>query len=157
MIRMKKSLALLLVLCLAATVAGCGKADSFTTDLSAFYGDITADEGFPMMMEIDEDIAENFYPGLAAIERKQTVLYTAAISATPCEIAMVEVADPADAKAVEEIFQARIDAQVAGGAWYPDTIAGWENNAVIVTRGGCVCLFVVDPSLGDPAAAFNAL
>ena len=149
--------ALLLALCLIATLAGCGKADSFTTDLTAFYGQITADEGFPMMMEIDEDVAENFYPGLTAIQREQTVLYTAAISATPCEIAMVEVADDADAKAVEEIFQARIDAQVAGGAWYPETIEGWEKNAVIVTRGNCVCLFVVDPSLGDPAAAFNAL
>lgn len=155
--KMDRFAALLLALCLIAALASCGKADSFTTDLTAFYGQITADEGFPMMMEIDEDIAENFYPGLAAIERKQTVLYTAAISATPCEIAMVEVADPADAKAVEGIFQARIDAQVAGGAWYPDTIEGWEKNAVIVTRGSCVCLFVVDPSLGDPAAAFNAL
>ena len=155
--KIKTPVALLLALCLMAALAGCGKADGFTTDLTAFYSQITADEGFPMMMEIPEDAAENFYPGLTEIQRKQTVLYTAAISATPCEIAMVEVADAADAKAVEEIFQARIDAQVAGGAWYPDTIEGWEKNARIVARDGCVCLFVVDPALGDPAADFNAL
>lgn len=155
---MKRLTALLLILCAALALTGCGSKsdDAFTTDLAAFYDGLVTDD-FPMMMELPEDMIEGFYPGLTEIERTQTVLYAPAISAVACEIAMVEVADAADVDAVKDIFQARIDAQVAGGAWYPETIEQWENNAQIVVRGNCVCLFVVPEELGSPADAFNAL
>ena len=43
---------------------------------------------------------------------------------------MVEVANADDVETVKTIFQTRIDDQVAGGAWYPETIAQWEDRAL---------------------------
>ena len=156
---MKKLILLLLVLSMTLSLTACGggkSSDDFTTDLAAFYEGLVTDD-FPMMMALDEDMIEGFYPGLSEIKRTQTVLYMPAISATACEIAMVEVANSADVDAVKDIFQARIDTQIDGGAWYPATIEQWQNNAQIVVRGNCVCLFVVPAELGSPADAFNSL
>ena len=155
---MKRMVSLLLALGLVLALTACGgkQKDAFTTDLAAFY-ESQVNENFPMMMELTDDMIDGIYPGLTDVARSQTVLYIAAISATPCEIAMVEVANPGDVDTVKDIFQARIDSQVAGGAWYPDTIEQWQKNAQIVVRGSCVCLFVVSPELGSPAEDFNAL
>ena len=155
---MKRTVSLLLALCLVLALTACGgsRKNAFTTDLAAFY-ESQVTEDFPMMMEVTDDLIEGIYPGLGDVERSQTVLYIAAISAAPCELAMVEVANPGDVDTVKDIFQARIDSQIAGGAWYPDTIEQWQKNARIVVRGSCVCLFVVPDGLGSPADAFNAL
>ena len=161
---MKKLTSLILALCMMLGLSACGggnkDADSgtFSTDLAAFYETIFADEAeAPAMMELEEDLMSNFYPGLAEVERVQTVIYTALISAVACEVAMVEVANADDVETVKNIFQARIDAQVDGGAWYPDTIDQWANNSEIVVRDNYVCLFVTPDGLESPAAAFNAL
>ena len=153
---LKKTGILLLALCLTLTAAACGGKDDFTTDLAAFYESLDK-ESYPMMMELTGELAEAAYPGLEAVSREQTVLYGAAISATACEIAMVEVSDPKDVETVERIFQERVDAQIAGGAWYPETIEQWQKNAQIVTRGRCVCLFVAPDDAPSPAEAFMAL
>ena len=155
---MKRTVSMLLALCLVLTLTACGgkQKDAFSTDLAAFYESQVNDE-FPMMMELTDDMIEGIYPGLTDVARAQTVLYIAAISAAPCELAMVEVANADDVDTVKDIFQARIDSQVAGGAWYPETIEQWQKNAQIVVRGNCVCLFVVPPELGAPADAFNDL
>ena len=152
---MKRTVSLLLALCLVLALTACG-GKTFSTDLAAFYETQVTDQ-FPMMMELADDMIDGIYPGLTDVARAQTVLYIAAISAVPCEIAMVEVANPGDVDTVKDIFQARIDSQVSGGAWYPDTIEQWQKNAQIVVRGNCVCLFVVLPELGSPVDDFNAL
>ena len=152
---MKRLFAFLLALCLVLGLASCGgKKDGFSLDLAAFYDEVTG-EDFPMMMELSDEMVEGIYPGLGAIERKQSVLYSAAVSFTPCEIAMVEVADAKDVEAVQAIFQKRIDDQVAGGAWYPESIEGWKNGSEIVTRDNYVCLFVTPEDLPSPAEAFK--
>lgn len=100
-----------------------------------------------MMMEIDEAMMDAFYPGLSGIERRQTVMYCAAVSATAAEAALVEVADAKDVEAVKAIFQARVDYQVGtgdapGGAWYPETIRAWDECSRIVSSGNYVMLIV---------------
>jgi len=135
--------------------------DAFSPDLTAFSETLFQGDEAPMMIPVDETMMEDVYPGLAAVERKQTVLLTAAISATAAEAAMVEVANAADVETVKNIFQARIDAQVGtdtelGGAWYPATIESWKQNSQIVTKGNCVCLFVGDDK-DEMVAAFEAL
>ena len=65
------------------------------------------------------------------------MLKTAAITSVPCEFALVELEDAASAQAVAEIFQARIDAQINGGAFYPMTVEGWQK-AEIITQGAVV-------------------
>lgn len=128
-------------------------------DLAAFYEEIMASggENAPAMMELTGESLDNYYPGLSDVKTNQRVVYMPMISAVACEIAMVECADPADADTVKAIFQTRIDAQVDGGAWYPDTIEGWKNNAKIVTNGSYVALFVIPEGLMDAASAFNGL
>lgn len=131
-------------------------------DLSALYNAImesAGEDNAPFMSELTDDYVENIYPGLSEISLKQQVLYTAAISAVACEISMVECDDAADVEKVKEIFQARIDSQVDGGAWYPETIEKWEQDAKIVVNGNCVGLFVIgeDSGMMDGAAEFAKL
>ena len=95
-----------------------------------------------MMMPMEGEMLDAAYEGLSAIETKQLVVYAPAISAVAMEFAFAEVADAADVETVQNIFQARIDAQVDGGAWYPATIEQWEKNSEIVTIDNYVCLFV---------------
>jgi len=93
---------------------------SFSKDLTAFYNEImaAAEEG-PFMMDLaaDPEMLEVMYPGLGAVETKQLVVASPAMSAVAIEFAFAEVANAADVETVKGIFQARIDAQVAGGAW----------------------------------------
>lgn len=148
-------LSLLAALCLTLSLAGCGGgAQEVHIDLDAFYATVAEQADFPMMTAVDSGMMDGFYPGLSQIQRMQTVIYTAAISATACEIALVEVADADDVSQVERIFQARVDAQVAGGAWYPDTIQTWQTRSQILVRGNYVALFVTPEELVSPADAF---
>jgi hypothetical protein len=159
---MKKMIAVALAAVLALSLTACGTkggevTSTFSADLTAFYDTLFQGDDAPMMMAIEDDeTLEYLYPGLTAIERTQTVVYTAAISAVAAEAAMVEVTNADDVEAVQAIFQARIDAQVDGGAWYPETMENWENNSKIVTEGNYVCLFVGD-DVENMAASFSAL
>ena len=110
----------------------------------------------PSMMALEGDMLAQAYPGLADIETKQCLVYAPMITAVAYEIALVEVADAADVQTVQDIFQARIDSQVEGGAFYPGTVEAWQNGSEIVVRGNCVCLFV-GAEKDDMVAAFNAL
>ena len=76
-------------------------------------------------------------------------------------MALVEVENAEDVETVEGIFQARIDYQVGdennpGGAWYPETIRGWEENSRIVSNGNYVMMAVGDGAK-DAVESFNAL
>jgi len=103
-----------------------------------------------MMMEIDgNDLIDTYYPGLSQVERKQTVIFGAAISATAAEAALIEVANTKDVGVVRSLFQSRINYQVGdgdepGGAWYPQTTEAWRNNSRVVSRGNYVMLIVSD-------------
>lgn len=126
-------------------------------DLASFYNDIMASggESTPAMMEVTGEYLDSFYPGLSQKTFNQCVVYTPMISAVACEVAMVECTSASDVEEVKTIFQTRIDNQVAGGAWYPDTIAGWQNNAKIVVKGNYVALFVIPEGLMDAATEFG--
>ena len=134
-----------------------------SVDLKAFYEEImaSAGENAPFMMDVVTDLGaegiEMLYPGLGAIAANQQVLYMPAMSAVACEIAMIECANAADVEAVKAIFQARIDAQVDGGAWYPETIEGWKNNSDIVVNGNYVAMFVIPEGMMDAASEFGKL
>ena len=152
---MKKLTALLLALVMTLALAACGgEKTQEAPDLNTVYEDFIAslDEA-PMMMDVTDDVVETFYPGFSAIEFKQSVLVTAAISAVAYEIAMVECADSADVETVQGIFQSRIDSQVDGGAMYPATAEAWEG-AEILTSGNVVALIVAGQ---DQAAAVETI
>ncbi len=155
------ALASALVLCMAAcgnsgSSSGSSGSAEFSVDLETFYSD-NATEDFPAVESPADDMLESLYPGISDIERVQTVIKVPMMTSVAFEAAMVEVADAGDVAAMQDIFQARIDAQVDGGAFYPETIEQWQNASQIVTRGNYVCLFVVPEEYGDLAGAFNAL
>ena len=102
------------------------------------------------------DMLEMYYPGLAALNPAQVHVYLPMMSAVAYEVALVEVANASDVDAVKAVLQARIDAQVNGGAWYPETIEGWKNNSRIVTNGNYV-MMVAASDFQAYIDAFNAL
>lgn len=135
-------------------------------DLTAFYNTLREESVWPELMNLadsedEKEMLETTYPGLTEISTSQCGVYIAAISAVAAELALVEVADAEDVPAVEAIFQARVDYQVGddanpGGAWYPETIENWKQNARIASNGRCVML-VVWENADDVVEQFNAL
>ena len=123
--------------------------------LSDFYADISSRYELPSMMEVPSDVVADVYPGLESLSLNQQVLYMAAITSVASEIAIVEAADADTAAQAAAIFQARIDSQVSGGAFYPETVENWENYSQVVTCGNFV-LLVVNPSCAEIAADFEA-
>lgn len=131
-------------------------------DLAAFYETLSTDPDLPAMMQAVGEVLDSFYPGLSDVAANQCLVYTAMISASVGEIALVEVRDAGDVQKVKDIFQARIDYQVGddqnpGGAWYPDTIEGWKTGSRIVSNGNYVMMAATYEKTDDIVAAFNAL
>ena len=147
-------LALTMVFALVASASNGGQSQTEAPDLQAYYDDFLASLGdnAPMMMAIEGDMLESAYPGLSDYTLKQSVLQMAGISAVAFEMALVETESEEDAQAVEEIFQARVDSQIQGGAMYPATIEAWENASVLVE--GCVVALIVAGE--DQTAAVDA-
>lgn len=127
-----------------------------TISLSAFYSSLGGYEGMAGMQAVEGDFLNNFYPGLSGISTNQRVIYMPMMTSQAVEIAIVEVSDPSQVASVKAIFQQRINDQVAGGAWYPETIEGWQNNAKIVSNGNYV-MMICHPSSGAITGSFNAL
>ena len=131
-------------------------------DLAAFYETLSAGEDWPAMMLAEGEILDAFYPDLSGIAANQCVVYTAMISASVGEIALVEVQNADDIQKVKDIFQARVDYQVGddenpGGAWYPQTIEGWKNGSRIVSNGNFVMLVALSEGADGVVDSFNAL
>lgn len=131
-------------------------------DLRAFYEQLVFDDpDFNASAELYNEYLDMCYPGLTAIPLKQLAVYQPMMSAVVCEIALAEVEDSADVKAVIDIFQARVAAQVGtedepGGAWYPASIEGWQNSSRIVSHGRYI-LMIAYEKCDDVVAAFDAL
>ena len=160
---MKRVLAVLFVLASVLTLAACGSrpgdSEEKAPDLNKYYEDFMATLGAdnaPAMMDLEGEYLEAFYPGLSDYGTKQAVVKTAAITSVPFEFALVELEKAADAEKVAAIFQARIDSQVEGGAFYPETIEGWKK-AQVITKGSVVALISAGSNQDDAAAAFEKL
>ena len=106
-------------------------------------------------MDMDSVALDNYYPGLTAISAKQLIAKMPMITASAHEIVLIECANESDAAAVQAIFEARRQAQVDGGGWYPATIEAWTG-AQICVHGPYVMLVCHD-NAAEIAAAFNAL
>ena len=114
------------------------------------------EDNAPFMMPADPDTLEAFYPGLNNIATKQSVVQLAAMSAVAFEFALIECENEADVEAVKAILEARKAYQVEGGAWYPETVAAWEN-AEIIVQGNVVALILAGEQTADAVAAFNGM
>ena len=128
-------------------------------DLNAFVADLAAQHGenFAANANVVEfGMHNDLYPGISDIATNQLVIYQPMMGAVVCEIALAEVTNAADVDAVKAIFQQRIDTQINGGAWYPESIEGWQNNSRIVTNGSYV-MMIAWQFCDDAVSAFNDL
>ena len=141
-----------------------GSSDSSTpsaasVDLNAFVASLAAKHGenFAANANVVEfGMHTDLYPGISDIAANQLVIYQPMMGAVVCEIALAEVTNSADVDAMKALFQARIDAQVQGGAWYPESIEGWKNNSRIVTNGNYV-MMIAWQFCDDAVSDFNGL
>ena len=125
-------------------------------DLTSFYQTVLNSYGFPAMGTPPDDFVANFYPGLTGISTVQRVVGTPMMTGVAAELTLVQVSNSSDVSAVKSILQARVDSQVAGGAFYPMVVEAWQNNSRIVSNGDYVMLVVHD-SCDSIVAQFNAL
>ncbi len=168
---MKKLLCILLAAVMVLALAACGGNDApaangdndpqqepqtQSVDLKQTAADAVAALGdeYPMFPVEDAEELEGLYPGLSAIETKQVVAYQPPVSGFGCELAMVEVANAADAETVRGIFQARVDG-FANDTAYPENAPAWKNNAAVTVNGSYVVLGVL-PEDTDLPPVFKA-
>ena len=126
-------------------------------DLTKYFEDFMAllgEYNAPFMMPADPDTLTAFYAGLSDIATKQCVVQLAGMSAVAFEFALVECENEADVETVKAIFEARKAYQVEGGAWYPETVAAWEN-AQIIVDGNVVALILAGEQTEAAVAFFN--
>lgn len=166
---MKKIIALVLALAMTVCLlAACGSKEPEVTptpepvsaDLTAFYNDLVTKygENFPATMDLTEtdEMLEMVFPGLKDISTEQLVAYQPMMGAVVCEIVLVEVTNAADVESVKTILQTRIDTQVDGGAFYPASIEGWQNDSEIVVNGNYI-MMIAYSECDEVVSAFNAL
>lgn len=130
--------------------------NSGSVDLSAFYSTVTSNHQFGMLSLADANMIKDVYPGLSDVKTNQCLPYINMMTMNSGEIALVEVASSGDVDTVKGVFQDRIDAQVAGGAFYPSAIETWQNNSRVVSKGNYV-MMVVHEDCDAIVNEFNAL
>lgn len=140
----------------SASGSGSASTPDSSVDLSAFYSTVTTNHQFGMLSLADATMIKDVYPGLSDIKTNQCLPYINMMTMNSGEIALVEVADSSDVDTVKGIFQDRIDAQVAGGAYYPSAIEAWQNNSRVVSNGSYV-MMVVHEDCDAIVNEFNAL
>jgi len=130
-------------------------------DLAAFYEGICERYELGSLSLAEGEILDGFYPSIQEIDTQQCLIYVTRISINNGEIGLVQVTDAADAEAVKDIFQERIDYMVGdgstpGGAWYPGPTQLWKNSSRVVTNGSYV-MMIVHENCDDIVDEFNAL
>lgn len=111
------------------------------------------------LMDLDGELLEAFYPGLAELEPKQIVAKSHQIAQLVEEFVFVECKSEEDAVKAEEIMKGRITYQVGdettpGGAWYPASIEQWKT-AEVVRHGNYVALVASASVQKEVVDAFN--
>lgn len=87
------------------------------------------EEGY--MTPVEGELLEEYYPGLSELPTKQLIVQVPAMSSDVNEIVLFQGETEEDGEKAAEILQARIDSQVDGGAWYPETLESWKSAKVL--------------------------
>ena len=145
-----------LLLCGVLTACG-GKTEADpNVDLTAFYNSLAEQYGWgDDMMDLDSDMLELYYPGLGEISTKQLLAKSPVMSYAVNEYVFLQCEDQKDAAKAAEILQARIDSQVGGDAFYPETIDQWKA-AKVLTNGSYAALIASGEHQTEIEDAWNA-
>ena len=152
------------VLLLTGLLAGCGTSGnaagsgSQSVDLTAFW---EAEEakyqwGENYFAELDDELMENYYPGIQNVAVRQLITKVPMMSAVVNEMVFAECETEEDAGKLADILQQRVDDQASGGAWYPESMEAWKK-AQVVTNGRYAALVAMKENRESVVADFNAL
>lgn len=136
-----KKRAVLVLAALLLLAAGCGGqgdgAETAEVSLTGLWAGMEESCGWgeDYMTGLEGELLEEYYPGLSEVPAKQLIVRVPAMSSDVNEIVLFQGETEEDAESAAAILQARIDAQVEGGAWYPETQAAWEK-AQVLRQGG---------------------
>lgn len=129
--------------------------DGESVDLSAFYDTVTSSYEFASLSDLDSTMLDTYYPGLTAVSTLQLIAKMPMISASGHEIVLIQCENSDDVATVQAILEARKQAQVDGGAWYPETTATWESAQICVS--GNYLMLISHENAADIADSFYAL
>ncbi len=138
---------------------GSGESSEIPTEgiyLAGFYEDLVEPYGLDSLGLMSEEQTEAHYPGLTDIPMVQCVHYAPLMTGVARELTLIQVENSEDVESVKAILQARIDAQIDGGAYYLAMAEQWEKNARIVVNGNYLML-AVDEQSASIEEDFNAL
>lgn len=147
---MKKIIFTLIICFSCLTLVACDnkQEEEFETDLSTIYDSIMAAqpeqaaEEILLFPETDEELLENYYPGLSEIPIKEKSIYMHPVGFA-CEIALVEVENIEDVEKVKAVFETRIEkgkTEMLCDAGAEDI---WRRRAEIQSKGRYVCMIVL--------------
>ena len=142
-----KKRAVWILAALLLLASGCGgqqeegRAEDSDVALNTLYAgmEMSCGWGEDYMTDVEGELLEEYYPGLSEVPAKQLVVKVPAMSSDVNEIVLMQCETEEDAENAAAILQARVDAQVEGGAWYPETQAAWEK-AQVLREGTYVAL-----------------
>ena len=151
---MKRFLTLALSALLAAgLLTACGgtsdgSADTAEVSLSSFYAGLAEEYGWTedaassgeediLMMDVEGDLLESYYPGLADVATEQLIAKAPMMSAVVNEIVLAQCA------------------QAEGGAWYPESMETWSD-AQVVQHGTYVAMIATAEHQDEITEQFNA-
>ena len=159
---MKKWMSLVLAAVMLMLSACGAKEQAADVDLGAFYGTLEKEYGWGQsMVDIEGEMLDAYYPGLKEIPTVQLVAKMPMMSSVVNEMVFLQCETEADAEKAEDLLQDRIDYQVGdennpGGAWYPESIAAWEEGEVI--REGVYVAMIASAEYQDAIEeSFDAL
>lgn len=161
---MKKWMTLTLALMMAVCcLSACGSKKEeapaeVEVDLSTFYADVEAECGIPegYMADLEGEMLEGYYPGLADIAAKQLIAKAPMMSAVVNEMVFMQCETEEDAAAAVEILKTRVTTQAEGGAWYPESMEAWSKGEVI-QQGTYVAMVASAEYQSTIVDAFNGL
>ena len=169
---MKKLTTLFLALALTAgLLSACGgKTDNAGTetadvDLTVLYDGwaeeyhwtedaANSQEGDLLMMNLEGETLEGYYPGLSDLATKQLVAKAPMMSSVVNEVVLAQCETEEDATKAAAILQDRADAQAEGGAWYPESMEAW-GRATVLQQGTYVALIASAEYQEDLETSFN--
>ena len=132
-------------------------------DLVGFYQTMVKNEKVFNLQEADNDIIDNYYPGLRDLDTVQCHAYVCMMSMNTSELVLVQAKNSDDVSKIKSILQSHIDYMVGdeeggnpGAAWYPEAIRVWAEESAVVSNGNYVMLVVSEDKSGL-ISAFYAL
>ena len=158
---MKRICTLALALLMTGLLAACGGQKTETVkdvDLTAFYAGLEEayewSDGY--MADIEGELLESYYPGLADIQTKQLVAKTPQMSSVVNELVFAQCETEEDAEKAAAILQNRMDTQAQGGAWYPESMEAW-GRGIVIQQGTYVAMIASAEHQDEIVESFNQL